>query len=64
MIDIQSGPLEDDNLSLNAKYIFSCLVLDDGSMAADKSLIEKGIAELVEHGYLSAEDISNGYEKT
>lgn len=64
MIDIQSGPLEDDNLSLNAKYIFGCLVLDGGSMVDDKSLIEKGLAELVEHGYLSAEDISNGYEKT
>lgn len=30
MIDIQCSPLEDDSLSLNAQYVFCCLVLNDG----------------------------------
>jgi hypothetical protein len=59
MIDIQCSPLEDDSLSLNAKYVFCCLVLNDGSLVVDHSIIAAGLAELIRHGYLSdTEDIT------
>lgn len=59
MIDIQCSPFEDDNLSLNAQYVFSCLVLNDGFLVVDQSFIAAGLAELVRHGYLSdTEDIT------
>ena len=59
MIDIQCSPLEDGRLSLNAQYVFSCLVLNDGFLVVDQSFIAAGLAELVRHGYLSdTEDIT------
>ena len=55
MIDIQCSPLEDDSLSLNAQYVFCCLVLNDGSLVVDHPIIAAGLDELIRHGYLSNE---------
>lgn len=55
MIDIQCSPLEDDSLSLNAQYVFCCLVLNDGSFVVDHPIIAAGLDELIRHGYLSNE---------
>lgn len=45
MIDIQCSPLEDDSLSLNAQYVFCCLVLNDGSLVVDHPIIAAGLDE-------------------
>ena len=52
---IQCSPLEDDSLSLNAQYVFCCLVLNDGSLVVDHPIIAAGLDELIRHGYLSNE---------
>ena len=49
------SPLEDDSLSLNAQYVFCCLVLNDGSLVVDHPIIAAGLDELIRHGYLSNE---------
>ena len=61
MIDIQCSPLEDSRLSLNAQYVFSCLVLNDGFLVVDQSNRIKyhRYKEMIRYGYLSdTEDIT------
>lgn len=46
------SPLADDNLSINAKLTFICLVLNDGVPLPDIEEFNNGLEELIQHGYI------------
>ena len=46
------SPLADDNLSINAKLTFICLVLNDGVPLPDIEEFNDGLDELIQHGYI------------